>query len=95
MKKTKQATTSSAVLSVFASKSLCCMPFCGYILYLSDGSPSQQNQNQSKSKIKKVKQKLSQQPKLPNVCSSISCDGIFFSHGAAPCYYHSTTVLFL
>jgi len=43
------------------------MPFCGYILYLSDGSPSQQNQNQSKSKIKKVKQKLSQQPKLPNV----------------------------
>jgi predicted permease len=69
MKKTKQATTSSAVLSVFASKSLCCMPFCGYILYLSDGSPSQQK-NQSKSKIKKVNQKLSQQPKLPKVCSS-------------------------
>jgi hypothetical protein len=33
------------------------MPFCGYILYLSDGSPSQQK-NQSKSKIKKVNQKL-------------------------------------
>jgi hypothetical protein len=45
------------------------MPFCGYILYLSDGSPSQQK-NQSKSKIKKVKQKLSQQPKQPKVCSS-------------------------
>jgi len=32
------------------------MPFCGYILYLSDGSPSQQK-NQSKSKIKKSKSK--------------------------------------
>jgi len=95
MKKTKQATTSSAVLSVFASKSLCCMPFCGYILYLSDGSPSQQK-NQSKTKIKKSKTKaFPATKKLPNVCSSISCDGIFFSHGAAPCYYHSTTVLFL
>jgi hypothetical protein len=64
-----------------------------YSISVCDGSPSQQK-NQSKTKIKKVKQKLSQQPKLPNVCSSISCDGIFFSHGAAPCYYHSTTVLF-
>jgi hypothetical protein len=68
MKKTKQATTSSAVLSVFASKSLCVCHFvvifyiCLMVLLLSKKT----NPNPKS----KVNQKLSQQPKLPKVCSS-------------------------
>jgi hypothetical protein len=67
------------------------MPFCGYILYLSDGSPSQQKKpiqiKNQKSKSKAFPSNQNNQKFAP----LISCDGIFFSHGAAPCYYHSTT----
>jgi len=40
-----------------------------YSISVCDGSPSQQKIN-PKPKSKKVKQKLSQKPKLPKVCSS-------------------------
>lgn len=71
--KSKQFQLLCCIVSVCKQVSLC-MPFCGYILSICDGSRSQQK-NQTKKVNKSFPRNLE---KLP-VCSSISCDGNFFN----------------